>query len=108
METIFRHLEHGLRSLKRSWGFTALVVLSLGLGLGANTAIFSLVDTLLLRSLPVSEPDRLVIVRQTTNGKRIGVSPASMDTLRSLTSIYAAAGFSTSDAGSSRFDRWRA
>ncbi len=53
-------VRYALRTLRRAPAFTAVAVLSLGLGTGVNTAIFSLVDTLMLRSLPVQEPGRLV------------------------------------------------
>src|SRR3954465_8936517 len=56
-----RDLRFGARALRRSPGFTATVVLTLGLGLGANTAIFALVNALLLRPLPVSDPSSLVL-----------------------------------------------
>jgi predicted permease len=60
LETVARDLRHGLRSLRRSPGYTVTVVLSLALGIGANAAIFSLVEAVFLRSLPVPDPQALV------------------------------------------------
>lgn len=57
-----RDVRHAVRACLASPGFTATVVLSLALGIGANTAIFSLLHALVLRSLPVTAPDRLVVV----------------------------------------------
>ena len=59
---LLTNIRYAFRWLWRSPGFTAVAVLSLGLGVGANTAMFSLVDSLLLRPLPVSDPDTLVDV----------------------------------------------
>ncbi len=61
-------LRYALRSLNRARGFTLAVVLTLGLGIGANTAIFSVVRGVLLRPLPNKEGDRLVYLRQSING----------------------------------------
>jgi putative ABC transport system permease protein len=59
-----RDLHRGFRQLVRSPGFTVTVVLTIGLGIGANVAIFSAVDCVLLRPLPYAQPDRLVVIRQ--------------------------------------------
>ena len=71
LDTIWHDLRYALRTLTKNWGFTALAVASLGIGLGANTALFSLVDALLLRSLPVSDPARLVLVQRTVGTARL-------------------------------------
>jgi len=58
---MFQDLRYGIRILLKKPGFTLIAILSLALGIGANTAIFSLLDTLMLRSLPVQRPEQLVL-----------------------------------------------
>src|ERR1700733_12013981 len=65
LEKLLRDLRFGLRSLRQSPGFTATAIVTLALGGGANTAVFSLMNAVLLRSLPVSDAGRLVYLRTT-------------------------------------------
>ncbi len=65
LEALGQDVRCGLRSIRQNKAFAATVVLTLGLGIGANTAIFSVVNGVLLRPLPYGEPERLVTVRQT-------------------------------------------
>jgi len=69
LDRLFRDVRFALRSLWHSPGFAATAILTLALGIGANTAVFSVMNAVLLRSLPVADPDRLVYLR-TSNPPR--------------------------------------
>src|SRR5438270_13448837 len=62
VQTFFQDLRYALRMLRRAPGFAAVVVISLALGIGANTAIFSAIDAVMLRMLPVEDPQQLVML----------------------------------------------
>jgi predicted permease len=71
VSTLFQDIRYGLRGFRKNPGFAATAVLSLALGIGANTAIFRLFDQLLFRPLPVKSPEELVLVTRNVDGKQV-------------------------------------
>jgi predicted permease len=78
LEELVQDLRYGLRTLGRNSGFTIVAVLTLGLGIGANTAIFSVVDGVLLRPVPLEQADRLMMVWETDRDSGTTREPASV------------------------------
>ena len=102
MRGVLDDLRQGVRALRRAPGFCALALLTLALGIGATSAMFSVVYGVLFRPLPFAAPEQLVRVWQTTagNGQRGSFSPGVfLDVQRESRSLAGAAGYISTFAG---------
>src|SRR5215212_312926 len=90
MDSIIKDIRYGLRSLLKRPGFTAITLIALALGIGANTAIFSLVNAVILQPLPYQDPDRLVWVYGNirNGGNRASVAPPDFLDYRSQNKTF--------------------
>ena len=80
MSGVIQDLRYALRQLRKSPGFTLVAIVSLALGVGANTAIFTMIDRLILKSLPVRDPQQLVAFGNGTGGGEVdGIGPGPLD-----------------------------
>ncbi len=97
LDALLQDLRYALRALRSSPGFAAVAILSLALGIGANTAIFSLIDSVILKTLPVSHPEQLL---QVTMGKSAFYTNPIWEQIRDRQDVFSAV-FAT---GNGRFN----
>src|SRR4030095_14275382 len=103
VEDASKDLRYAARVLRRSPSFAAMAIVTLALGIGANTAIFTLVDAVLLRPLPVGDPKALVVVDTITpRGERRNISHPLFQALRSDREVFA--GVLAAQDGTNRFE----
>jgi putative ABC transport system permease protein len=91
MNSLFADLRFGLRMMRKHPAFTATAIITLALGIGANTAIFSVVNAMLLKALPMAEPDRLVMIFETNPARgfnRMSVAPGNYLTWKAQQTVF--------------------
>jgi hypothetical protein len=112
METLWQDIRYAAQTLLKKPGFTLIVILTLALGIGANTAIFSVMNAVILKPLPFKDPDRLVNLWESRRGNRyqrgrdsnfIYVRPGTMNDWRERSqSFESMSGYRSDGSASSR------
>src|ERR1051325_10910212 len=89
MQIFWQDIRYGLRALRSNYTFTLIAVVALALGIGANTAIFSVVNAVLLRPLPYPHQERIIAIQELSkDGKRVQVTPANFLDWRAQSTSY--------------------
>ena len=89
MQTLWQDIRFGARNVVKRPGFTAIVIVTLAVGIGASSAIFSVVNTVLLRPLPYARAERIVAIQElTADGKRVQVTPANFLDWRAQNTVF--------------------
>ena len=89
MEGLLKDIRYSVRSLLKHPGFTAIVVVTLAVGIGASSAIFSVVNTVLIRPLPYAHAERIVAIQAIgRDGKRVQISPANFLDWRAQNTVF--------------------
>src|SRR5262249_11851674 len=91
MDSLLRDVRHAVRRIVSTPGFATIAMLTLAFGIGANVAIFTVVNAVLIRPLPFPDPDRLVRIAadaRATGGRNIGISEPELEDLRNRAEIF--------------------
>src|SRR5678815_1781056 len=93
MDNVIKDIRYGVRSLLRRPGFSLIVIVVLGLGIGSSSAIFSIVDALILRSMPYPQSERLVLLREVSaQGNQVRVAEPNFEDMRARSKSFESLG----------------